>query len=220
MNDTVVLHTTSKPTGAPSLCVTSLWYDETKEMFYSGMSGGASKFGNAPAPLPLALWSFKPDGTGSGSWNERITPEDSRLRGLNRSVNGYTASGGDIALIMSGVITSLSSLGTSDSVVVPGLVEFNMITQEFSNSTLAGFTVNGTGSAGQMHFVSSFGPQGVFLAMGGADGNLGLFTFDNVWIYESTTHKLYNQTTTGNIPEGRMDFCVAGINSTEGTYEM
>ncbi|KAL9003107.1 MAG: hypothetical protein Q9188_004000 [Gyalolechia gomerana] len=94
-----------------------------------------------------------------------------------------------------------------------------MTTQEFTNSSATGFTAHGTGLDGRMHYVPSFGPEGVFLIMGGID-NGTLFDFENICVYEAVTNKFYNQTAGGNPPAGRIDFCLAGINSTEGTYEI
>ncbi|KAL8943249.1 MAG: hypothetical protein Q9211_001044 [Gyalolechia sp. 1 TL-2023] len=183
------------------------------------MTGRVSHFGDAPAPLPLSLWSFEPDGTGSGSWNEEISPDDSRLENLKRSEFAYVASGGSTALMLGGRVTDLSDPNTIGAYEVPGIVEFNMTTQEFTNSSARGFTVNGTGFGGRMHYVPSFGPEGVFLIMGGLD-NETLFDFGNLWVYDAVTNQFYNQTAGGNTPAARRDFCLAGINSTEGSYEI
>ncbi|KAL8933432.1 MAG: hypothetical protein Q9216_006367, partial [Gyalolechia sp. 2 TL-2023] len=185
------------------------------------MTGRVSKFGDAPSPLPLSLWSFKPDGTGSGTWNEEIPPNDSRLNGLKRCDDGYVGSGGNAALVLGGVVSDMTDPQTSDVYDIPGLVKFNMTTQEFTNSSATAFTLNGTGRAGQMHYVPSFGPQGIFLIMGGLfPSNEALFSLESISVYEAGTNQLYNQTATGNFPEGRVGFCLAGINSTEGSYEV
>ncbi|KAL8753887.1 MAG: hypothetical protein Q9184_005286 [Pyrenodesmia sp. 2 TL-2023] len=223
VNETVVFHSTSKPSGVPKLITSSFWYHENKDIFYTGITGEVSDFGDAPEPPPLSLWSFKPDGTGSGSWKEEISADDPAIDGLLRSVSGSEAVGGNIALVLGGVINGVSDQETSDgpSRLSPGLLEFDMTSLNFTNSSATGFNANGTVRAGQMHFVPSFGPQGIFLAMGGNSNYTDdLIGFDDIAVYEASTRKWYNQTVSGNIPEPRRAFCVAGINSTEGSYEM
>ena len=183
------------------------------------MTGRVSKFGDSPSPPPPSLWYFKPDGAGSGSWNEKLVATDARLSDLKRSDGAYVASGGSTALMLGGQVTDQTDPETTNTYQIPGIVEFNMTTQEFTNSSLAGFTFNGTGIFGRMHYVPSFGPEGLFLIMGGLD-NGTLFNFTNIWVYEAVSKKLYRQTATGNPPDGRVDFCLAGINSTEESYEM
>lgn len=201
------------------LCLPSLWYDKGKDVFYSGITGRTSKFGDAPQPPPLSLWSFKPDGTGSGTWKDEIAAGLPTLIHLIRTVSGYVAAGGDAALVLSGRANSQTDLNITDDEILPGLIQFNMTTLEFTNSSAKGFTADGRGQLGQMHFVPSFGPQGLFLTLGGTNGTEH-FGFDNIWVYEAVTRNWFNQTASGNIPEPRREFCVAGINSTEGTYEM
>ncbi|KAL8993207.1 MAG: hypothetical protein Q9169_006519 [Polycauliona sp. 2 TL-2023] len=224
-NKTVVLHSTSKPSNAPRLSNPSLWYDEKKGLIYTGFTGKSSNFGDVPDPPPLSLWSFKPDGTDSGIWNEEMSADDPALDSLVRSVGGNIAAGGDTALLLGGEVSGATDQKTmglgSSAKLSPGLVTFNMTSLEFTNSSATSFNVNGTARAGQMQFVHSFGPQGVFLTMGGNRDYTGdLIRFDNIWVYEAQTRKWYSQSATGNIPEARQEFCVAGINSTEGSYEI
>lgn len=191
---------------------------------YSGLTGRKSKWGDDPSVPDLSLWSFKPDGLGTGSWNEEIAAADSRLNNLVRSDSAYIASGGNVGLALAGRVTDLTDPGaeTFENYHIPGIVRFNITTQKISNSTSIGFASNGTGHSGRMHYVPSFGPEGVFLIMGGApflDSDT-TFDLDNIWVYEAVTDKFYRQNATGNFPEGRVDFCLAGINSTEETYEM
>lgn len=76
-----------------------------------------------------------------------------------------------------------------------------------------------------MHYIPSFGPQGMFIAMGGQNGrgddtHAALIDFGSVSVYDPVQEKWWNQTTTGDKPSPRIEFCMAGINSTNGTYEM
>lgn len=201
----------------------SFWYDGKKDIFYTGMIGRVTNFGNSPRPPPLSLWSFKPDGTGTGSWKEEIPADDPALKNLLRSCAGSAAVGGNTALVLGGEVTPDSDPERNDgpSTLAPGLLELDMTTLKLTNTSATGFNANGTVLSGQMHFVPSFGPQGIFLAMGGNNNYTdNLISFDEIGVYEATTRTWYNQTASGNVPEPRKDFCVAGVNSTEGSYEM
>ncbi|KAL8682310.1 MAG: hypothetical protein Q9186_001586 [Xanthomendoza sp. 1 TL-2023] len=195
----------------------SLWI-ATRNLFYSGAIGTASYF-NEPEPPPLSLWTFKPDGTGSGTWAEEISEEDPFWDGFTRSTFGYQDSGAATAYVLGGVVAD-TAFQSPDDILLPGLLEFDMKTRTFTNWTSTIFNANGTGSGGQMHFVPFFGPNGIFLIMGGRNGWDPHYGFDNIWIYEGVTHKWYNQTASGNVPAGRSEFCVAGVNSSNSTYEI
>ena len=226
-NSSVVLQTTTKPSGVPLLSYGNLWYDQSKDLLYTGFTGRVSSFGNAPSPYSLSLWSFKPDGTGSGTWNEEINPGDDAWGSLTRPYRGSQAFGGDSAFVLGGTENSQTDRDTENldtDVPLTGLVQFNMTTKKFTNSTAKGFSSNQTIEMGQMHYVPSFGPNGLFMLMGGDDplgpSDKNNFGMDNIWVYEPVQNKWFNQTATGNIPEPRREFCLAGVNSTNGTYEM
>ncbi|KAL8675672.1 MAG: hypothetical protein Q9186_007682, partial [Xanthomendoza sp. 1 TL-2023] len=229
-NDSVVFQSTTKPPGAPQLSSSSLWLDKEQNVFYSGFTGRASTFGDGSKPPPLAIWSFKPDGKGSGSWEEAIGAEDPRLNDLTRSDRGYTASGGGSALLLGGISNSQTNpdlQDLSDDVRLSGLVEFNMTRQTFRNGTAKWFNGAGGGEKGKIHYVPSFGPDGLFMIMGGEsenyiedegkDDNLGL---DTIWAYDHMGNRAYKQVATGEIPKPRRDFCLAGLSSRNGTYEI
>lgn len=102
-----------------------------------------------------------------------------------------------------------------------------MTTGTFTNSSAAGYNFNGTAERGVLHYVPSFGPEGIYVLLGGDTSRLdsynagqNLQSFANLTIFDPASGKFYNQTATGNIPEGRIEFCATGINSTNQTYEM
>ncbi|KAL8775528.1 MAG: hypothetical protein Q9209_000024 [Squamulea sp. 1 TL-2023] len=224
VNSTVVLHTAYKPPSAPKLSAPSMWYDEAKDIFYSGTIGRVSYFDfDTTKPSRLSLWSFKPDGLGSGTWKEEVPEGDPVWDDMVRTTYGYQASGRNLALVLGGMTTSLKSRGTENILVdtlEPGLITFDMTTRQFTNSTVKSFNANETGMLGQMHFVPFFGPNGLFLIMGGQNLSDFNYGFSEITVYEAETQKWYNQTTSGYPPEARRDFCVAGVNSTGGTYEI
>ena len=71
-NSAVTIQSTTKPDGAPNLKWPSLWYVESRELIYSDFTGISSSLDidSDPQPPALSLWTFSPDNTGSGTWNE------------------------------------------------------------------------------------------------------------------------------------------------------
>ncbi|KAL8997794.1 MAG: hypothetical protein Q9169_003043 [Polycauliona sp. 2 TL-2023] len=92
--------------------------------------------------------------------------------------------------------------------------------QKFTNSSATDFNANGTGVSGHMHFVPAFGPDGLLMILGGNNNSDHQYSFDAITLYDTATRRWFNQTTVGNVPKGRQDFCVAGVSSAEGTYEI
>lgn len=56
--------------------------------------------------------------------------------------------------------------------------------------------------------------------MGGWTKNGRLMDFGTVKVYDPAAQAWYNQTTTGSNPTGRVEFCSAGVNSTNSTFEI
>ncbi|MCJ1471176.1 hypothetical protein MMC07_009824 [Pseudocyphellaria aurata] len=226
-NSTVTIHSTSKPKGVPDLMYPSLWYDEHEDLLYSGFAGRSSTFGDNPSPFPSSLWSFKPDGAGSGSWDKVIDSNSPVWDSLTRPCQPMMAFGSGSAYSLGGSENSRTTPATANlnqSIPVPGLVQFNLTTKKFSNSTAGGYSFNGTAEKGAMHYVPSFGPDGLFVVMGGDDfwhpDAENLTDLGTISIYDPSSQRWFNQTTTGNVPQSRKEFCVAGIESNNGTYEI
>ena len=224
-NSTVEIHANSKPDAVPSLVNPSLWYSEQDKVLYSGFAGRISLYADKPPPVELQLWSFKPDGAGSGSWTEVYGANDSAFGSITRPWRSMMAYGGDSAFLLGGTEDFLTTPETASKlggeVALPGLVQFNMTTKTFSNSSAAGYQVNGTAQRGVMHYVPSFGPNGLFFVLGG-DYIIptDLRDFSTISIFDPASKTWHQQATTGFIPKARVEFCTAGVNSTNGTYEM
>ena len=113
-------------------------------------------------------------------------------------------------------------LGGNDpfnNVLIPGLVEYSFGNRSWSNSSASGYSRHGTVQNGAMHYVPPFGPGGLFVVLGG-ENSTDLKDFGTVSVYDPVSQTWFNQTTTGNMPNPKKEFCVAGIASTVGTYEM
>lgn len=222
-NMSVAMTPNVKPTGVPSLNRPSLWYNEQEGVLYTGFAGDTSSFGNSPSLPPQSVWSFKPDGAGSGSWNEVISSDASALSGITQPCAGLTAYGPDSAWYLGGFLAEDGDEYNPHTQWLPGMVEFDMASKAFTNSSATEYNTNGTVMSGAMHYVPSFGQSGMVLVMGGITlpfNKAGLVSFETVSVYDPAKKEWFNQTTTGDAPSPREQFCVAGINSTNNTYEM
>ena len=220
-NATVVFQSTPKLYGVPILNGPSLWYHEDEKVLYTGLSGANISFG-APLDLPsLSLWMFKPDTMGGGAWNEVINATSSVWDSLIRPIFPLQAYSLNSAWILGG-----NNLFFDNSKPIgENMVHFDMSSWTLRNSSIQCCDASKGIAGGAMQFVPSFGPEGIFVVLGGANGHMDggshdLVGFATVSVFDPAKQEWWNQTTTGNEPSPRMQFCTAGINSTNGTYEM
>ena len=226
-NATVKIQSTTKPDGAPNLNNPSLWYHESEDLIYSGFAGWNSSFGDGPNLPPFSLWTFKPDGTGSGAWNQIIPAQSSVWTGLTRPGIPLMAFDSTSAWVLGGT-TSAWIGGAASQNLIPGMVQFDMGSRLFSNFSVQCCNAIGSIYQGALQYVPSFGPAGIHIAMGGRhrtaddddDGSKSLIDFGTVSVFDPAKREWWNQTTTGSRPSPRVEFCTAGVNSTNGTYEM
>lgn len=220
-NATVAIHTTTKPDGAPNLNGASLWYHESENLIYSGFTGWNSSFGNDPDLPPLSLWTFQPDGNGSGAWNEVSDAEAPQWSvSFTRPVEPLMAFDSNSAWLVGGITSGWIPIQyVTSETLIPGMVQYDMASRSFINSSVECCNATGSIYRGALHYVPSFGPAGIFIAMGGFNGHV-LIDFGTVSVFDPAKHAWWNQTTTGSQPSPRQEFCTAGINSTNGTYEM
>lgn len=217
-----MLQSTAKPAGLPSYDYPSLWYYDAEDLLYTGFTGTSSGIGVQPS-YPLSLWSFKPDGTGSGAWNQVISPNSSVWEPLTRPAASLMAYSPSTALILGGDRAYAEPV--SPQTLMSTAVHFDMESLSFTNGSAQSFNATGGIERGGMQFVPSFGPQGLFIAMGGLNGVTynttdGLVGLSTVSVFDPAKQEWWNQTTSGSPPSPRVSFCTAGINSTNGTYEM
>lgn len=213
------MHSTPKPEGVPRVKCGSLWYDNAAKLLYTGYTGLSSSFDldSDSSPSPRSLWTFKPDNLGSGTWNEAIPPKSVKWHSIKRTYHGYQAYGNGSAYILGGTDKILW-----DRYLYPGMVQFDMSSQRFSNlSANSGATSpsGNPGFKGAMQYVPPFGPAGIFIVMGGQDIN-NYISFSYVLVFNPESGLWSNQSTTGSPPAPRANFCTAGIASTNGTCEI
>ena len=217
-----MIQSITKPSGIPSLNYPSLWYHESEDLIYTGFAGSESDFGKQVSH-PLSLWSFKPDSTGSGTWNQVIDSNSSVWGPLTRPAAPLMAYSTNTALVLGGDREFFKPV--SPQTLMSGMVEFDMGSHSFVNRSAPCCNATGGIERGAMEYVPAFGPEGIFIAMGGLNGltyntTNGLIGFSTVSVFDPAKQEWWNQTTTGNAPSPRISFCTAGVASTNDTYEM
>lgn len=118
-------------------------------------------------------------------------------------------------------------MNVTDQIPIPGIVQYNMTTGTFTNSSAAGYNFNGTAERGMVHYIPFFGPKGVYIILSGDISRRNFYSaaeniqpFSTLTLYDPATGTFFNQTASGNFPNGRIEFCATGANSTNGTYEI
>jgi len=184
-------------------------------VLYAGYTGEAATNQNGSNLPDLSLWALKPDNAGSGTWTQATDANNvsawSSLVYTSGGMQGYDANS---AYVLGGV-------ADESGVWVPGMVEFDMRTRNFTNHSTSSSTVsdlNGI-NKGALQYVPSFGPQGIYVAMGGWTRSASGF-FSTVHVYDPAQQAWYKQPTAGTYPSGRVEICTAGVNSTNGTFEI
>lgn len=172
----------------------------------------------------MSLWTFKPDGTGAGTWNESIGSSWPSWRSLTRPRTPLEAYSRDRAFILGGCREE-SDLGDWAGEALDRMVQFNMAGRSFANASIPCCNATGGIKKGALQYVPSFGPEGITIALGGQNahrtgGFASLIDFTVVSVFDPVSQQWWNQTTTGDPPSPRIEFCTAGIPSSSDTYEM
>jgi len=109
---------------------------------------------------------------------------------------------------------------------ISGLVTYDFATTEFRNDTVVGISTNGVVQQGRMLYVPNFGKSGILVSVGGnqwdknGDSSDALLSMNSVQVYDTDAGRWYEQTVTGDVPEPRKEFCMAGATSNNRTYEI
>lgn len=142
----------------------------------------------------------------------------------------HDSSGGGVAFVIGGM-TSIESDPDSSNyspvanphwyrTPIPGMVSYDMKSRTFSRTdTSAVMPPLGTLIGGRAHFVPQFGSNGLMLVLGGK-ADRGILDFNNITFYDPKTGQWGWQNTVGYAPTDRFRFCMVGVASPAGTYEL
>ncbi|KAK0728247.1 hypothetical protein B0T26DRAFT_767475 [Lasiosphaeria miniovina] len=228
-NTSLALHSTSKPSGAPNLRDGGIWVDDKNQILYTGFAGTNPIFGNG-ASYAQGLWSFAPDGTGGATWQNLNSTADGRFTNQARTYGGQVASGGGSGFLLGG--NSNINNNANFQGLPGGLVVYDYSSKKATSATTTSSlpTTQPGGQDGGILYVPSFGHHGILVSMGGSSlggqngGPVGssssLTPFTSVRVYDPGNQKWYDQMTSGDAPKPRLQFCLAGVESNNRTYEL
>ena len=132
-NTSVQIHSTSKPAGCISLNGPSLWYHEQENVLYSGFAGWQSNFDSDEINVNnISIWTFKPDGAGSGARKDIIPFGSNASTSVNRPEQAFQAFGGDSAWVLGG----FDEYDPGQYPYLPSMVHFNMSSRTFTTLVL------------------------------------------------------------------------------------
>ena len=220
-NSSLTLISTARPTQAPSLSNSALWWDSATNAVtcYGGSNDGWA--------ITRSIWQFSGSENGSVDWSEALGPTGLRpypsniIRAAagaftNDARNGYYIGG------VESVSTTDTGVPYGSFLPVPGLLEFNYDGKTLNNLSDGGFCASQHPDnsvwvpPGAMVNVDIFGTAGVLILLGG-DGAF----FNNITIYDRDKRVWYSQFAGGQIPDPRCTFCTVGAQSSDNTtYEM
>lgn len=213
-------------TGAPVLIREPMWTDDARQLIYVWGGEGATASTDVD---DTHTWELTVDGTGGGSWKFEDLESSSQISGLQRASAGAAVTCYNTGFNLGGHAATQDGSDT----LVPGLLTYNMTNQSWANESAAPFTTHGTSMGAEAVCLPTFGPGGLVLFMGGVtsagdnwlDTSLPLsqspgVAFDNLTVYDPFSRQWHWQTTTGSRPTPRHEFCAAGVQGSNDTYEM
>lgn len=231
-NSTLSLVSTTRPPTSLAENYQALFWDPGDGSIYC--FGGEKSFLDHAidrATPPNSIWRFEPDGKGGGAWETAFGPTSENPFPINitRPTAGAFAASPKTGFYLGGYASFGTdpkvSLATNLFQPLPGLLSFDFASLIWSNTSDGGFIapntpIWGRPSSSIMHFVPSFGTEGILLVLGGANGP-GIYPFNNITIYDIHKQSWLSQLTTGDIPEPRDHFCLVGVlNKQNATYEL
>ncbi|KAL2136779.1 hypothetical protein VTI74DRAFT_1431 [Chaetomium olivicolor] len=213
----VPLSSIPKPLAVPSPRYGGLWVDRKGGVLYAGFAGTKSFFADQQLPQQ-ALWSFTPVDSGEGVWKRLNQSADAWFSTQPRSFGGQVASGDGYGFLLGGFVENDS--GTN--VTLGRLVTYNFANKTLTNSNLWGPSGGGWMTCGGTTFVPNWGKRGILVHIGGSEdnGDKALVSFETVYVYDADAQRWHEQKTTGNIPQPRKDFCIAGAPSSNRTHDI
>jgi hypothetical protein len=203
----------------------ALWTDQEAGAFWAW--GGSWLEGKNMTPNEI--WKFITDGTGGGTWAKETPENPSLFTNLEQYDWGAWANTPTTGFSIGGLASGWTKKFRGSNQVIPGMVAFDMKTKVVQNGTAA-FSPIDTMIAGAAEFVPTFGANGLVMVFGGLAGPVNSewrwesgvpYDLRNLTFFDPETKDAYWQIASGNIPPTpRSQFCVAGMQNSDGGYEM
>lgn len=182
---------------------------------YDGGLSGSSDYTRPEVP-PNQLWKFGTSAE-SGDWSLVNPSASSNFSDLVRTYYGTYTYGNGFGFALGGFIADSSTLGGA---VTPGLVIYNITSQNWYNVSALGYSQSGASVNGAAHFVPSFGPAGLLFVLGGSIGNRILPGLDEIYMFDPISQQWSAQKASGTQPSAATWPCVVGAQGDNDTYEV
>ncbi|KLU84900.1 hypothetical protein MAPG_03934, partial [Magnaporthiopsis poae ATCC 64411] len=225
----VKMISTRKPPGAPSLRQGGLWVDRTQKVLYLGFAGSHSAFADR-ADSPRGLWSFTPDGKGSGTFSNLNGTVSAWFLENPRPFDGLSASGAGAGYFFGGFMgdqPDIKGFNVAEETPTSGMLTYDFKSKTLTQSDAKGLTTTGGEmQRSSMIYVPNFGREGILVTVGGCQRSKEAknedFLVSNAMarVYDIATKSWHEQATSGGEPRPRKDFCIAGAASTNKTFEI
>ncbi|KAK4103837.1 hypothetical protein N658DRAFT_419790, partial [Parathielavia hyrcaniae] len=214
-NESVPLLSSPKPPGVPNLRHGGIWVDRSKGVLYTGFAGSTPHFGDQ-AFSPPGLWSFNPSKSSGGFWKSLNGSAHEWFTSQPRPSKALVASGRGYGFLLG--LESDAAPWRSGSFITYDIPDSEML--DTSGIEPPGEIPIFAGTV----YVPNWGGRGILIAVGGGSPSRLLngrdISFETVHIYDVEAQRWYDQKTTGDIPQYRTDFCIAGAVSSNRTHEI
>lgn len=206
----------------------ALWFDEKRNLIYC--FGGFRTFVlDSLDPTPFeSMWTFAPDGRGSGNWKEVLGPTANVFPSdIVRPHSGGFCNDESSGYYVGGYLSGLSTTSRkfSPEIVSRGLLTFRFDDLHITNTSDGNYgrslSREDIAGSGKMVNIPTFGTGGIIILLGEGDPTQ-VISFNNITIYDKAEQKWYSQLASGAIPDPRSDFCIVGIPGTAASdsFEM
>ena len=212
-NSTLEIVSTDNPSDFPILSVQSLWWDgEYSQSLYA--FGGGTSITETDTVDPLSVWMFLPE---EKVWAERFGPDANIWQNLTRSSrcgSVYTPNAGFCLGGYSGPYSTDVDPPPMDT-PLQGMIQFNFESLTWDNVSSTGASQQGFLVSSQMEYIPAYGKEGILVSMGG-DAPVSQDQYypgsnqmpmSDITIYDIKSQQWYSQTATGDVPDGRSEFC-------------
>ena len=159
----------------------------------------------------------------SGDWSLVGPPASSNFTTLIRGYFGIYTSGGGLGFALGGIENTATNKAfevNSGSFPIPGMVMYNITSQDWYNVSASGYSHDGVAMNGAAHFVPSFGPAGLLFVFGDSVANGTLPGTDGVSIFDPISQQWSSQEVSGAKPSSVLSPCVVGAQGDNNTYEV
>ena len=208
-----------------------LWYNPENQTVYEWSGWGYYGSHNRNENW---VWSFTPDGHGGSQWSQGPGPAQ------DTEGNSPITSFGSSAVHTSSAFYSLGGTMVPDTTVsgytylpetsIQGLLSYNFLTKDWTNTSSIGFASSGFSVLGEASFVPNFGAEGLLVFLGGESppnvtyqyqGAAAVVDMATIPLYDIHTGTWHHQATTGDVPPGRTGLCVVGASPGDNSsFEM